>query len=159
MSSNANKETEITGEPSNTSEALYRTFVSVRNTELTTYWSRYSVQSAINFGLLAVALASKSDSRIGAHIVFIASIGIVLAVIWLLYVTKGKQILVDRWEMHIRLYEKSTPKVKYKLFSKIKKEEDSKRTMLRIWDNLTILSCIPPILCVGAWIVIAFKII
>lgn len=38
----------------------YRALVSIRNTELSVYWARYNIQSAINCGFLVAVLASKN---------------------------------------------------------------------------------------------------
>ena len=135
-------------------EALYTALVNVRNTELTVYWTRYNIQSAINFVLLAAALAGKSDSLIGKNMKFAVCAGILLALFWIIFVVKGKELLTDRWEKHIRTYEESTPQGTYRLFCEIKKEEDSKGSIQRKWDNLDYLSRALPILCMVAWIIL-----
>jgi hypothetical protein len=158
MNENTNEESPSEGASkppeSSTPEALYSTLVSIRNTELTVYWTRYNIQSAINFVFLAAVLTSGSDSFIGKHIMPAAVIGLVLAIIWLFIVVKGKELLTDRWERHIRSYEESTNEVKYKLFCEVKKEEGNKSKIKRAWDNLDIIAPGLPILCMVAWIVI-----
>jgi hypothetical protein len=136
------------------SEALYSALVSIRNAELTAYWTRYNIQSAINFGLLAAALASSENSFIGKHMVYAAIAGLILTLIWIVFVVKGKKLLTGRWERHIRTYEKNTHEVKYKLFCEVKKEEDSKGNLRRAWDNLDVLARCLPTLCIVAWIII-----
>ena len=135
-------------------EALYTALVDVRNTELAVYWTRYNIQSAINFGLLAAVLASNSDSFIRKYIEFTAPAGFLLALIWLLFLVKGKQLLTGRWERHIRNYEKNTPEVKYRLFCEIENEKGIKTKWRTMWDNLDVLSRGLPILCMVSWIVI-----
>ena len=141
-------------ETKETSEALYSALVSVRNVELTAYWTRYNIQSAINFGLLAAALASSADSFIGKNMVYAAIAGLILTLIWITFVVKGKKLLTGRRERHIRTYEENTHEVKYKLFCEVKKEEDSKSNLRRAWDNLDVLARGLPMLCIVAWIII-----
>jgi hypothetical protein len=155
--SNTNKNTKTNGKASNSKEAIYRELVTVRNTELIVYWARYNIQSAINFGLLVAVLANKPESFIGRHMECTAFAGILLALIWLLFIVFGKKLLIGRWERHIRTYENNISEVKYRLFSKVKEEEESKCIVQRYWDNLTILSCSLPLFCIGAWFVIAFN--
>jgi hypothetical protein len=153
---NVTTETNMSGEVSKP-EALYTALVNVRNTELTVYWTRFNIQSAINLVLLAAALSSKSDSFVGKHMWFAAIAGIILAIIWLLFIVKGKQLLEDRWEPHIRKYEENTPQVQYKLFCEIQKEKERVRKCNKLrprWDNLDYLSRSLPILCIAAWFII-----
>ncbi|MDP2157987.1 MAG: hypothetical protein Q8K68_09795 [Nitrospirota bacterium] len=142
----------MSNETKEKSEALYSALVSIRNVELTAYWTRYNIQSAINFGLLAATLASSEDSFIGKHITYAAIAGLILTLIWLTFVVKGKELLTGRWERHIRTYEENTHEVKYKLFCEVKKEEDIKSNLLRAWDNLDVLARGLPILCLVAWV-------
>lgn len=142
----------MSNETKEKSEPLYSALVSIRNVELTAYWTRYNIQSAINFGLLAATLASSGDSFIGKHITYAAIAGLILTLIWLTFVVKGKKLLTERWERHIRTYEENTHEVKYKLFCEVKKEEDIKSNLLREWDNLDVPARGLPLLCLVAWV-------
>ena len=86
--------------------------------------------------------------------VYVAIAGLILTLIWITFVVKGKKLLTGRWERHIRIYEENTHEVKYKLFCEVKKEEDSKCSLQRAWDNLDVLARGLPLLCIVAWIII-----
>ncbi len=135
-------------------EPLYTALVSIRNTELSVYWTRYNIQSAINFVLVAAALASGPDSFASKHMALTAVAGLLASIIWLLFIAKGKQLLMTRWERHIRAYEDCTPEVKYKLFTIHSTEEALKSAEQSSWNNLTILASALPALCIIVWIVI-----
>jgi hypothetical protein len=141
-------------EGSTKAEPLYTALVNIRNTELSVYWTRYNIQSAINFVLLAAALASGSDSFARKHMALTVVAGLLTSIVWLLFIAKGKQLLMNRWERHIRAYEDCTPEVKYKLFTIHSAEEALKSAAQSSWDNLTDLAAALPALCIIVWIVI-----
>ena len=114
-----NGENEAHMEPEVRPEPLYASFVAIRNTELTVYWARNNILSAINFALLAVAFAGRSDSFVILHSALVGVGGIVLAVIWLLFVHKGKQLLTDRWELALKIYETTIQQSDHRLFTNV----------------------------------------
>lgn len=134
------------------SEPLYTAFVNVRNTELSVYWTRYNIQSAINFVLLAAVLTSRSDSFVNKYMNSAAIAGFVLAGIWFLVTIKGKQLLTDRWDSHLRTYEKIIiGREEHRLFCKVAQDEEKKCKLMRMWDNLDILARGLPVLCMLVW--------
>lgn len=135
-------------------EQQYASLLSVRNTELTAYWTRYSIQSALNLGILIAALSSKPDSIIGKNHVFVAIAGIVLALIWLLFTYYGKLLLNKRWEEHIIQYEKHFPE-DHRMFTRVRAEESSKGWFRRDLHNLNILARSIPVFVILGWIIVA----
>lgn len=137
-------------------EPLYGAFIQVRNIELSVYWTRYNIQSAINFGLIAVVLSSKTNSLIQQHLVYISVIGIFMAITWLCLTILGKRILNDWWEKHLRTYERTIPNQEHRLFRNIYKKENEKCWIKKNWQNLNILTRFLPILCLVVWLVILY---
>jgi hypothetical protein len=136
-------------------EQQYASLLSVRNTELKAYWTRYSIQSALNLGVLIAALSSNPDSIIGKNHVSVAIAGIVLALIWLLFTYYGKLLLTKRWEEYIIHYEKHFPE-DHRMFTRVHAEESSKGWFRRHLHNLDIPAWSIPVFVILGWIIVAF---
>lgn len=136
-------------------DSLYQTFVSVRNAELIAYWSRYNIQTVLNFGLIAAALSAKPGSFVDQHRILIGVGGILLSFVWIGFILMSKKLLTKRWEFYIREYEeslsKSLPNKIPLLFTWLKEEEKNMGKLRRCWRNLNILAYTPPLLCIVAW--------
>ena len=138
-------------------EFLYSSLVAIRNTELSIYWTRYSILSAINFGIIAVALTAGNNSTIHAARTWISLGGILIASIWLLITVRGKHLLTERWDRNIEIFEqKCIDDPELKLFTRVLKSE-SKNRFIKNWDNLNILAWSLPVLCIIAWIVFSLR--
>ena len=140
--------------PNNHSDQIYATFVSVRNTELTAYWTRYNILAAINIALLAVALSAEPSSLIRKYPCLVVIFGSVLALIWLCISIKGKQLFVKLWEVHIRDYEKKFTDKQSQLFTKVHEANEAKKSFKKHCDNLNILTKAIPIICMIGWLFI-----
>jgi len=140
---------------SSPTEGQYAALVSLRNTEISVYWTRYNIQSAINCVVLAAALASRSDSYIKVNMPFFSMIGILMTIIWIIFIIMGKMMLFDLWESNLINYEKITTGIKYKLFYQIHGTENT-GSLRRIFNKITILALTLPLLCMGAWVYILF---
>jgi len=136
-------------------ESLYPAFVSVRNTELVAYWSRYNIQTVLNFGLLAAALSANPGSFIVQHKILIGVGGIILSFVWVGFILMGKKLLTERWDSYIRECEKGFSNNEIKLFTRVEDEEKKICKLKRHWRNLNILAYIPPTLCIFAWVFLA----
>jgi len=90
-------------------EHLYTALVNIRNTELTVYWTRYNIQSALNTAVLVGALAGvKGSDRLPLPVLLAVAVGgFFLAVIWLVFAVYGKRLFVDGWEEWIAEYEEN----------------------------------------------------
>jgi len=108
----------------------------------------------VNLALLAVALAAEPFSIIRQFPIRIMIGGIVLAVIWLLITIKGKQLFTNRWEKHIRKYEKCLDDQCIQLFTKVKEKENSKKWFKRNWDNINFFAWSLPVICMVGWFII-----
>jgi len=137
---------------------FYSSFVSVRNTELAAYWTRYNILAAVNLALLAAALAANTSSLIRYCPWLISGGGIVLSFIWLLITIKSKQLLENRWDKHIRDYEGALKDNRIKLFTNVYSEEDKKSWVKKHYDNLNILARLLPILCIVGWLTFGYYI-
>ena len=107
-------------------DQFYASLVNVRNTELSVYWTRYNILAAVNLALLAFALASDSTSFMYNFPLWIMSGGIIFAFIWLFITITGKQLITNRWDKHIRDYEKAFNDKNQKLFTNVNTEENAK---------------------------------
>jgi len=135
-------------------EFLYAPLVDLRNTELSIYWTRYNILSAVNFGLLAVVLSASDDSFVPTMRTLVSLGGVLIAVIWLLFTVKGKQLLKNRWDQNISIYEnKCIDNPDLRLFSRVLENESKKKWLRKNWDNLNILARSLPALCIVAWII------
>ena len=150
-------------------KSLYSVLVNVRNTELTTHWTRYSIQAILNIGLLTVVLSVDPSKLIPMPVIAIG--GLVLATIWFFFTLMGKKLLTERWEKYIKQYERDflyekaaescggrNDKKPIRLFTNVE-EEESKCPLVKNWRNLNILAWGGPILCAVAWIIILFRVI
>jgi len=137
-------------------DQFYTSLVNVRNTELSVYWTRYNILAAVNLALLAIALASDSTSFMYNFPIWIMLGGIILAFIWLLITIKGKQLITNRWEEHIRDYEKAFKDKNQKLFTNVNTAENVKCFLKKHYDNLNIPARAVPIICIVGWLIIGF---
>ena len=143
-----------TSSKANEYQFLYSSLVGLRNTELTIYWTRYNILSAINFALLAVGFSAGDASFVVANRTLTAVGGLLIAVIWLLITVKGKQLLIERWDRNIEIYEEqciTDPDLR--LFTRVLQNE-SKNWFRKRWDNLNILAGSLPVLCIVAWVIL-----
>lgn len=74
---------------------LYSTLVGVRNTELSTHWSRYNVMAAASIAIFVVFLASGGEKFTQ---IILEVIGFLLAAVWLSQTYFGKKMIVRRFE-------------------------------------------------------------
>lgn len=136
-------------------EHQYNALVNVRNTELSAYWTRYNIQSVLNWGLVVAYLSVKSDSiisrQLGRYLFLASPCGILLASIWLFFIIKSKQLLTDRWERHIQKYEAEFLPKKHRLFTNVCTEEEQKTYLKKNWDNLNFLARSIPVLLIFIW--------
>jgi hypothetical protein len=142
-----------------TREPQYTALINVRNTELAAYWTRYNIQAVLNFGLLAAALSSKSDSLINRHIFPVAIVGLLLSTIWLLMTIWSKKLITQQWDKYIRQYENKYPNELFQLFVSVEVEENKKEFwngLTKHWKNLNILTRVVPLILMVVWLVIIY---
>lgn len=137
-------------------EPLYSSLLSVRNTELAAYWTRYNIQTVINFGLLALIIRfvfPLSDIPL-----LIPIVGMVLAIIWLSFVLLSKRLIIEEWDQCVKNYESVLAKQgvcrNILILSEFKNKEKNKNYFKRNWHNLNFVACTLPILCGLAWYLI-----
>lgn len=138
-------------------EHQYTALVNVRNTELSAYWTRYNIQVVLNLGLVVACLSAKSDSIIGKHLSWVSLCGILLAIIWLCFAIKSKQLFTNRWEGHIKKYEAEFLPDKHRLFTNVCTEEEQKTCLRKNWDNLNILALSVPVFLILIWAIIGIN--
>jgi hypothetical protein len=135
-------------------EPLYSSLLSVRNTELTVYWTRYNIQAVLNFGLIAVALSAAPNSIIDKFPTLVAVSGMFLALIWLLFVVFSKRLITDEWDNCVKNYEQSILKSKQDVPNDIliiSQFTYNKNYFKRNLYNLNFVACSLPIICGLAW--------
>lgn len=141
-------------------EGIYNALVSVRNTELSVYYTRYNIQAVINFGLIAAVLASRQDSMFLSPLSYWVIIGgVALSLIWLGFAVVGKRLFTERWEKYIRQYERDVlaPQKSLQMFTQVEEMERNLDPWKRNWKNLNVLTRSVPIIAVAAWILIAWS--
>lgn len=87
---------------SGTAMNVYSSLISLRNQELATHWTRYHVFAALNSAVL-VAFANFSGPHGGHDILF--WLGIMLTIVWFLFVYSGKKQLIERWDKKLETFE------------------------------------------------------
>ncbi len=84
---------------------MYQQLVTVRNAELQVLWSRYSIQTAINVGLLVGVLGRSKDSVLAlGPAALIPSLGLALCLFWC-YTSVYGGLWLRHWEAELSRYE------------------------------------------------------
>ncbi len=127
---------------------LYATLVAVRNVELQAHWARYNIQAAINAGLLFAFVSARPSSFIEGNRTVIGMGGLLLAALWLWMAAGSKNVLVGRWDRHIRTFETQHPHCPYPLFSVVNREQSQHL----IFQPLSFVQWLLPALVASAWL-------
>lgn len=142
--------------------ALYSPLLSVRNTELAAYWTRYNIQIVLNFGILS--LIFKFSSPLSNIPPWVPIVGMFLAVIWLSFVFLSKRLIIKEWDKCVKNYEQDILKKQQGvpdnilIISQFKSKEEDKNYFIRNWHNLNFVACSLPIFCGLAWYLILLQI-
>jgi hypothetical protein len=127
---------------------LYATLVATRNVELQVHWARYNIQAAINAGLLFAFVSARPLAFIDEHRTVIALGGLFLTILWFWMTAESKNVLVGRWDRHIRQFEERHPACPYPLLSEVNREQ----SQYLIRQPLSFVQWVLIMLVASAWL-------